>query len=175
MATCRNGRVSNAVEFVHSSSSKRNYSRDDKSMDMYDVYDYDDPEDFYYDHVDEFDDIQDAEDYWDGETDELASETMAAVGRIATEREATKADSPARVILLMISGMMDDAELRKAVMKKGKRAGKLLKKMRKTAKKHETGGTGVCCGTDKQLKDLIRAYYLQTDEELDEKLEALYK
>ena len=48
MATCRNGRVSNAVEFVHSSSSKRNYSRDDKSMDMYDVYDYDDPEDFYY-------------------------------------------------------------------------------------------------------------------------------
>lgn len=52
MATCRNGRVSNAVEFVHSSSSKRNYSRDDKSMDMYDVYDYDDPEDFYYDHVD---------------------------------------------------------------------------------------------------------------------------
>ena len=65
MATCRNGRVSNAVEFVHSSSSKRNYSRDDKSMDMYDVYDYDDPEDFYYDHVDEFDDIQDAEDYWE--------------------------------------------------------------------------------------------------------------
>ena len=62
MATCRNGRVSNAVEFVHSSSSKRNYSRDDKSMDMYDVYDYDD---FYYDHVDEFDDIQDAEDYWE--------------------------------------------------------------------------------------------------------------
>ena len=62
MATCRNGRVSNAVEFVHSSSSKRNY---DKSMDMYDVYDYDDPEDFYYDHVDEFDDIQDAEDYWE--------------------------------------------------------------------------------------------------------------
>ena len=61
MATCRNGRVSNAVEFVHSSS----YSRDDKSMDMYDVYDYDDPEDFYYDHVDEFDDIQDAEDYWE--------------------------------------------------------------------------------------------------------------
>lgn len=56
---------SNAVEFVHSSSSKRNYSRDDKSMDMYDVYDYDDPEDFYYDHVDEFDDIQDAEDYWE--------------------------------------------------------------------------------------------------------------
>lgn len=44
---------------------KRNYSRDDKSMDMYDVYDYDDPEDFYYDHVDEFDDIQDAEDYWE--------------------------------------------------------------------------------------------------------------
>lgn len=120
-------------------------------------------------------DKEDAEDYWDGETDELASETMAAVGRIATEREATKADSPARVILLMISGMMDDAELRKAVMKKGKRAGKLLEKMRKTAKKHETGGAGVCCGTDKQLKDLIRAYYLQTDEELDEKLEALYK
>ena len=120
-------------------------------------------------------DKEDAEDYWDGETDELASETMAAVGRIATEREATKADSPARVILSMISGMMDDAELRKAVMKKRKRAGKLLEKMRKTAKKHETGGTGVCCGTDKQLKDLIRAYYLQTDEELDEKLEALYK
>lgn len=120
-------------------------------------------------------DKEDAVDYWDGATDELASETMAAVGRIATEREATKADSPARVILLMLSGMMDDAELRKAVMKKGKRAGKLLEKMRKTAKKHETGGTGVCCGTDKQLKDLIRAYYMQTDEELDEKLEALYK
>ena len=51
MATCRNGRVSNAVEFVHSSSSKRNYSRDDKSMDMYDVYDYDDPEDFYYETI----------------------------------------------------------------------------------------------------------------------------
>lgn len=120
-------------------------------------------------------DKEDAEDYWDGATDELASETMAAVGRIATEREETKADSPARVILLMISGMMDDVQLRKAVMKKGKRAGKLLEKMRKTAEKHKTGGTGVCCGTDKQLKDLIRAYYLQTDEELDEKLEALYK
>lgn len=79
MATCRNGRVSNAVEFVHSSSSKRNYSRDDKSMDMYDVYDYDDPEDFYYDHVDEFDDIQDAEDYWK-RTDDIS------IGRIKIRR-----------------------------------------------------------------------------------------
>ena len=31
-------------------------------------------------------DKEDAEDYWDGETDELASETMAAVGRIKRVR-----------------------------------------------------------------------------------------
>ena len=68
-AVCRNGRVSQVVKFLHTTSSnkKKSYTSTarDRSMDMYDVYDYDDPEDFYYDHIDEFDDIQDAEDYWE--------------------------------------------------------------------------------------------------------------
>lgn len=122
-------------------------------------------------------DEEDALDYADGCTDCLATPMMAAVGRLKAERLAEKAStaSPIGVILIMTLGMCTDEDIQKGVMKKGKRAAKLLDEMRTVAKDHKNGNVGVCCGTDKQLKDIIRAYYTQPKQSYRKKLRDLYE
>lgn len=122
-------------------------------------------------------DVEDAEDYADGYTDCLAMPLMAAVGRLKAERLAEKASvvSPIGVILIMTLGMCTDEDIQKGVMKKGKRAAKLLDEMRTVAKDHKSGNVGVCCGTDKQLKDIIRAYYTLPEQSYRKKLRDLYE
>ena len=118
---------------------------------------------------------EDAEDYADGETDIFASCMMAAVGRIDVEEKTCKKEKmPMQVIFLMLRGMCADPDMQRAIMKKGKRAEKILDSMKEAAKKHKTGGMGMCCGTDKQLKDLIRTYYIQTEDDLSKKIESMY-
>lgn len=122
-------------------------------------------------------DEEDAEDYADGYTDCLATPMMAAVGRIEAERKAEKAStmSAIGVIMAMAQGMCTGEDIQKGIMKKGKRAAKLLDEMRTVAKDHKDGNVGVCCGTDKQLKDLIRAYYTQPEQSFRKKLRGLYE
>lgn len=124
---------------------------------------------------------EDVADYMDGYVDKLASEMIAAYGRLNMEKmEMEKCTdimekSMLYYILLFIDGMLLDDEMQKAIMKKGKSPRKLLEQMKNTARKHAEGNTGVCCGTDKELKDLIRTYYTQSEDELKEKLDSLYK
>lgn len=122
-------------------------------------------------------DEEDAEDYADGYADCLATQMMAAVGRLKAERLAEKASavSPIGVILIMTLGMCTDEDIQKGVMRKGKRAAKLLDEMRTVAKDHKDGNVGVCCGTDKRLKDIIRAYYTQPEQSYRKKLRGLYE
>lgn len=124
---------------------------------------------------------ENAEDYADGYVDQLASVTMAAYGRLEVEEKEIKKRTDAMekrmlyYILLFIDGMILDTEMQKAIMKKGKNPRNLLEQMKKTARFYAKGNMGVCCGTDKEMKDLIRVYYTKSDDELKKKLDSLYK
>lgn len=120
-------------------------------------------------------DKEDVEDYEDGVVEELATLSMAVHGRLNVESKEIKDNKPAMdVIFLMIRGMCEDEELQKAILRKGKRAENIFKKMREEASKNKAGNMAVACGTDKQLREIIKAYYLGTNKELKEKLESLY-
>lgn len=124
---------------------------------------------------------EDVADYMDGYVDKFASEMMAALGRMEVEKKELEKEndtitkSAVYYILLFMDTMLSDPEMQKAIMGKGKSPRKLLEKMKNTAKKHAEGNTGVCCGTDKELKDLIKIYYTQSEDELKKKLDSLYK
>lgn len=124
---------------------------------------------------------EDVADYMDGYVDKFASEMMAALGRMEVEKKELEKEndtitkSAVYYILLFMDAMLSDPEMQKAIMGKGKSPRKLLEKMKNTAKKHAEGNTGVCCGTDKELKDLIKIYYTQSEDELKKKLDSLYK
>lgn len=124
---------------------------------------------------------EDVADYMDGYVDKFASEMMAALGRMeVVKKELEKENdtitkSAVYYILLFMDAMLSDPEMQKAIMRKGKSPKKLLEKMKNTARKHAEGNTGVCCGTDKELKDLIKIYYTQSEDELKKKLDSLYK
>lgn len=124
---------------------------------------------------------EDVADYMDGYVDKFASEMMAALGRMEVEKKELEKEndtitkSTVHYILLFMDAMLSDPEMQKAIMEKGKSPRKLLEKMKNTAKKHAEGNTGVCCGTDKELKDLIKIYYTQSEDELKKKLDSLYK
>ena len=124
---------------------------------------------------------EDVADYMDGYVDKFASEMMAALGRMEVEKKELEKEndtitkSAVYYILLFMDAMLSDPEMQKAIMGKGKSPKKLLEKMKNTAKKHAEGNTGVCCGTDKELKDLIKIYYTQSEDELKKKLDSLYK
>lgn len=124
---------------------------------------------------------EDVADYMDGYVDKFASEMMAALGRMeVVKKELEKENdtitkSAVYYILLFMDAMLSDPEMQKAIMGKGKSPKKLLEKMKNTARKHAEGNTGVCCGTDKELKDLIKIYYTQSEDELKKKLDSLYK
>ena len=119
---------------------------------------------------------EDVADYMDGYVDKFASEMMAALGRMEVEKKELEKEndtitkSAVHYILLFMDAMLSDPEMQKAIMEKGKSPRKLLEKMKNTAKKHAEGNTGVCCGTDKELKDLIKIYYTQSEDELKKKM-----
>lgn len=125
-------------------------------------------------------DREDAEDYADGITEEFATLSMAAAGRIDTEDKAVQAKDimvkmGMAVIFLLLRGMCMEETICAAVMRKGKRAEKILDAMRTEAKKHAQGNIGISCGTDRQLKEIIRSYYLEPEETFRKKIEALYQ
>lgn len=125
-------------------------------------------------------DGEDAEDYIAGDIPELATVVSAAMGKLDLEEKEIDKKSviekmPLLVIHNMTKGMCTDEAIAAAVMGKGKRIEKIFGLMRKAAQKHKSGGTGFCCGTDRQLCNIIRAYYLDGDKGAEEVIEALYK
>lgn len=127
---------------------------------------------------------EDAEDYVDGIVPELATRKEAALGRLAIQREhivKNNKDMAERmaygVMLSMLQTMCTEEKLAAAVMQKGKTVEDIYKAMREEAGKHASG-TGqnryaVSCGTDQELRDIIRAYYLEP-KKLKHRIAALY-
>lgn len=125
---------------------------------------------------------EDAEDYWNGDTDRLATITMAAFGRLEVleqEEINTKKNQvekiPLQVILTMLKSMCTDEAIAKAVMQKGKRLSDIFNALKNEAGKHKIGNMGVSCGTDRELRNIIRAYYLESESALKKTISDLYK
>lgn len=106
------------------------------------------------------------DDYMDYVTPELASVYEAAAGKITAEAQAVGKDTaiqqPVKQALPYVAQMLrvmlfDEGEaLAAAVRQKGKTVAGIVQIM---------FDTRCACGTDKQLQDIIRAYYLQGAEE----------
>lgn len=127
-------------------------------------------------------DKEDAEDYWNGDTDKLATVLMAAFGRlkILEQEEINSKKSqiekmPLQVILTMLKGMCTEEVIAEAVMTKGKRITSILVAMRDEASKHKVGNMAIVCGTDRQLCEIIKSYYVDSDKSFKEKIESMYR
>lgn len=125
-------------------------------------------------------DGEDAEDYIAGNNPELATVFSAVMGKLdLEEKEINKKSAiekrPLLVIHNMAKGMCTDETIAAAVMGKGKRVEKILELMQKAAQKHKSGGMGICCGTDRELCNIIRAYYIEGEKKAAAVIENLYK
>lgn len=125
-------------------------------------------------------DGEDTEDYITGDIPELASAFSASLGKLELEeREIEKKGiierMPLLTILHMAKGMCTDQDMAAAVLGKGKRIEKIYGLMREGAKKHKEGSMGISCGTDRELCNIIRAYYMEGDKRAEEVIENLYK
>lgn len=127
-------------------------------------------------------DKEDLQDYIDGYVEDLATVSSAALGRLDVEekQEIAKIKNPLEkmamnVILTMLKGMCTEKQMAAAVMKKGKRATDIFNEMKRGAEKHREGNIGLSCGTDRQLCEIIKSYYLETNKQFKEKIENLYK
>lgn len=124
-------------------------------------------------------DREDAEDYINGDCPELATLAMAAYGRLAVQKKEIEEEKDRNikrakmVILDMTQTLCSDTEFQRAVIKKEKRVSEILETMKKAASEHKDGGMGVACGTDKELRDIIEAYFLNG--ELEKTIEKLYE
>ena len=110
-------------------------------------------------------DKEDVEDYLDDLVPELATVSSAAYGRIKLWKEQPLGDRNVSAAVSVIISMTEimisgDNKLAAAMLQKGKRPEKIYQAMKSEAEKHKTGGMAVSCGTDKQLQDIIRAYFL---------------
>lgn len=120
-------------------------------------------------------DKEDVDDFIDG-MGTLCTSFSAAVGKLNIEKE--YADKDIKIILDSIVAMTmtlcRDDSVAAAVRRKGKNTGEIIDAMKKAAGKHKTGNMGVCCGTDKQLIAVIKAYYLDGKEEMAKVIDSLY-
>ena len=121
-------------------------------------------------------DKEDCEDYVAGDTEELVTPIMAALGRLQVEKEEfSKADINKKMICLTIwnfvQAMAAEPEIQKGIMKK--RIEGIYKAIEGRARKHKSGNCGCSCGTDRELQEIIRAYYVSGNAK--EKIEQLYK
>lgn len=124
-------------------------------------------------------DKEDVEDYVAGDVEELATPAMAAMGRMEVERrEIMKGNDDNKKIIRMtiwqfVSGMAAEPDMQTAIMKKGKRIEGIYKALEDGARKHKSGNCGVSHGTDRELQEIIRAYYV--DGKTEKKIEELYQ
>lgn len=125
-------------------------------------------------------DGEDAEDYIAGDMPELATPVSAALGKLSLEEKLIEKKGivermPLLTILHMAKGMCTDKTMASAVIGKGKRIEKIFSLMREAARKHKEGGVGICCGTDRELYNLIYTYYTQGEEAATKQIESLYE
>ena len=111
-------------------------------------------------------DRDDVDEYIDGYAPELASLYMAAVGRIATQEAEYEKENPMvrmalKTIAMTLKGMIQEDAMAVAVMRKGKRVKDIYDVMYQDASKNRSKNTAVVCGTDEDLRNIIRAYFLE--------------
>lgn len=123
----------------------------------------------------------DVEDYIDGTIDELATVHSAAAGRLAVfeieiEKKSREERKPYEIILMFTKALCQhDEKLAAAVMKKGKRITEIFNELQNEASKHKKGNVGVSCGTDEQLRQIIRTYFTETESAFKKKIQELYE
>ena len=131
-------------------------------------------------------DREDAEDYVNGDTEVFATLSMAAFGRLSVqEKEINKEKSLMermikRQVLEMVKSICTEQDMAAAIMKKGNGTEVIFQAMKKGAEKHkskvsEKMSCGISCGTDRDLCEIIKAYYLESEKKLNERIKALYK
>ena len=104
-------------------------------------------------------DKDDVKDYLDGILTELVNPTTAALGRLEIvqrgedKNEGKIERAMIKLIYKMTKTMCTDEEFAKSVMKKGKRIEKIVKLMKKGAKKHKEGNVGISAGTDEVMME----------------------
>lgn len=124
-------------------------------------------------------DKEDCEDYIAGDVEELATPAMATMGRLEVERREILKDKDINkkmirmTIWQFVQTMAAEQEMQTAIMKKGKRIEGIYKALEDGARKHKSGNCGVSHGTDRELQEIIRAYYVDGNPE--KKIEELYE
>lgn len=124
-------------------------------------------------------DKEDAEDYVAGDVEELATPAMATMGRLEVEKREILKDKDVNkkmiriTIWQFVSTMAAEPDMQTAIMKKGKRIEGIYKAFEDGARKHKSGNCGVSYGTDRELQEIIRAYYV--DGKPEKKIEELYQ
>ena len=124
-------------------------------------------------------DEEDVQDYIEGYSECLATEFMAAYGRLSVEEKYAKLKKyeymAAKVIFTMTKNLCTSRSFCVYVMRKGKRVMDIYKAMKEEAGKHKNGNVGVSCGTDRELYNIIKAYYTYGTGEMKKLLDNLYK
>ncbi len=126
-------------------------------------------------------DPEDADDYIHGGSGQLASLFMAACGRIAVDEKENinqvkhpMEQMAMQTIVTVLKGMLTDDGVAAGVMRKGKRSMEVFREMKRQAEKHKSGNMGMCCGTDRELQGILRAYYTQDTKAFAQAVENLY-
>lgn len=124
-------------------------------------------------------DEADVQDYIDGYSEDMATVSMAAFGRLSAEEQQANTNKgeemAAKVIFTMVRSLCLRESFCICVMRKGKRAMDIYKAMREEARKHKNGNVGVSCGTDRELSNIITAYYTKGESEMKKLLADLYR
>lgn len=126
-------------------------------------------------------DSYDVEDYIDGVVDELTTVYSAAAGRLDVQKQEIDRISNSmekmayNLILTFTRELCGREEMARAVMKKGKRVKAVFDAMKSEASNHKSGNVGISCGTDEQLRRIIRSYYLDSEQQFRDIIKALYE
>lgn len=124
-------------------------------------------------------DEADLQDYLDGCSEDLANVSTAAFGRLYVEEQNAKSNkgegAAVKVIFTVARSLCMRTSFCSFVVRKGKRVMDIFNAMRAEAKKHASEGVGLSCGTDRELSNIIMAYYTQGEDEMKRLLAKLYE
>lgn len=124
-------------------------------------------------------DPDNVQDYIDGCTEDLATLSEAAFGRLYMEEQEAKTkkgeEAVAEVLFTMARSLCLKESYCRMIMQKGKRLMKIYELMKSEARKHQSGGVGIACGTDRELKNIIIQYYSGGEKEAVKYIEQLRK
>lgn len=129
-------------------------------------------------------DREDVQDFIDGYVTELTTGIQAAIGRLEVHKKHIVRQNKnvaermaCGIMLSILATMVMEKGMADAIMEKGKSVAEVYKAMAEEAKKHASGSgqerMAVSCGTDQELRGILRAYYLEP-KKLRKEIAALY-